>query len=56
MMVVAEAAEENNAKRESNVAMVTMANDNSNSNRGSRGDDDTGNRGDRDGGKKITNH
>jgi hypothetical protein len=47
LTATAEAAEDNN-ERESNVAMVTAANDGSNSTSGSGGNDDNGS------GKKIT--
>jgi hypothetical protein len=53
-MVAAEAAEDNKVERESNVAAVTAANDNSNRDSGSRGIDDNGGGGDSNGGKKIT--
>jgi hypothetical protein len=51
-MVVAEAVEDNNDKRESNVAMVTTDNDNSNSDSSSEGNDNDGSSGDSDGVKK----
>ncbi len=53
-MVVAEAVEDNYNKQESNVAMVTVANNDSNRDSGSRGNDDNGGGGESDGGKKIT--
>jgi hypothetical protein len=52
IMAVAEAAEGNNNERESNVAMMTVADNISNSNSGSGGDNGGGC--DSNGGKKIT--
>ncbi len=51
---VAEAAEDSNDERESDLATVTAADDNSNINSGSRGDDDNGGCGESDGEKKLT--
>ena len=51
-MAVAEVAEDNDDERESNVATVTVVNDDSNIDSGSRGDDDNGGSGESDG-KKI---
>jgi hypothetical protein len=51
---VSEAAEDKDNKRESDVAMVTAAIDDSNSNCDSVGNDDNGSGGESNGGKQIT--